>query len=80
MHYLLVYDIHSEYNMLISVSQAVSTRPKATSPPGDIGLGLIQHGIQILTCHVHYIMYFLNISSVVCEGACGPWVDIGVSG
>ena len=27
-------------------------------PWGDIGRGLIRHVIQILTCNVHYIIYF----------------------
>ena len=46
-----------------SVSHVVSTRepyitPRATGPRGDIDRGLIRHVIQILTCNVHYIIYF----------------------
>jgi hypothetical protein len=49
-----------------SVSHAVSTRepyitPRATGPRGDIGRGLIRHVIQILTCNVHYIIYYIMI-------------------
>jgi hypothetical protein len=58
--------IITEYYMSKSVSHAVSTRepyitPRATGPRGDIGRGLIWHVIQILTCNVHYIMYFKHV-------------------
>ena len=46
-----------------SVSHDVSTRgpyitPRVTGPRGNIGGGLIRHVIQILTCNVHYVIYF----------------------
>ena len=41
-----------------SVAHAVSTREPYITPRGDIGRGLIRHVIQILTCNVHYIIYF----------------------
>ena len=46
--------------MFKSVSHAVSTRefyitPKATGPRGDIGQGLLQHVIQILTGNIQFI-------------------------
>ena len=55
--------IYTKYYMSKSVSHAVSTResyntPRATGPRGDIGQGFIRHVIQILTCKVHYIIYF----------------------
>ena len=54
-----------------SVSHAVSTRepyitPRATGPRGDIGRGLIQHVIQILTCNVHYIINFNHAFDNTC--------------
>ena len=59
-HFIVIY---TEYYMSKSVSHAVSTRepyitPRSTGPRGDIGWGLIRHVIQILTCNVHYIIYF----------------------
>ena len=55
--------LNIEYYMSKSVSHAVPTRepyitPRTTGPRGDIGRGLIRHVIQILTCNVHYIIYF----------------------
>ena len=46
-----------------SIVHAVSIRepyitPRANGPGNDIGRGLIRHVIQILTCNVHYIIYF----------------------
>ena len=63
--------IHTEYYMSKSVSHAVSTREpyittRATGPRGDIGRGLIQHVIQILTCNVHYIIYFNHAFDNTC--------------
>ena len=54
-----------------SVSYAVSTRepyiiPRATGPRGDIGRRLIWHVIQILTCNVHYIIYFNHAFDNTC--------------
>ena len=54
-----------------SVLHAISTRepyitPRATSPRGDIGRGLIWHVIQILTCNVHYIIYFNHAFDNTC--------------
>ena len=43
-----------------SVSHAVSTREPYITPRGDIDRGLIRHVIQILTCNVHYIIYFYH--------------------
>ena len=55
------------------VSHAVSTQysyinPRSAGTRGDIGLGLIPHILQILTCHVNYIIYFNYTSSVFCVG------------
>ena len=66
-----------------SVSQAVSTRdscmtPRAIGTRGDIGRGLIQHVIQILINHVHYIIYLNHTSSMVREGVQYKVCDIGV--
>ena len=40
--------------------------PRATGPRGDIGRGLIRHVIQILTCNVHYIIYFNHAFDNTC--------------
>ena len=61
----------NEYYMSKSVSHAVSTQepyitPRATGPRGDIGRGLIRHMIQILTCNVHYIIYFNHAFDNTC--------------
>ena len=37
-----------------------------TGPRGDIGRGLIRHVIQILTCNVHYIIYFNHAFDNTC--------------
>ena len=63
--------IYTEYYMSKSASHAVSTRepyitPRATGPRGDIGRGLIWHVIQILTCNVHYIIYFNHAFDNTC--------------
>jgi hypothetical protein len=65
------YMINTEYYMSKSVSHAVLTRepyftPRATGPRGDIGRGLIRHVIQILTCNVHYIIYFNHAFDNTC--------------
>ena len=52
--------IHTEYYMSKSVSHAVSTREPY------ISRGLIQHVIQILTCNVHYIIYFNHAFDNTC--------------
>ena len=52
--------IYTEYYMSKSVSHAVSTREPYITPRGDIDRGLIRHVIQILTCNVHYIIYFYH--------------------
>ena len=62
-NYFFLFMICTEYYMSISVSHAVSTREsyitqRATGLRGDIGRGLMRHVIQILTCNVHYIIYF----------------------
>ena len=54
-----------------SVSHAVSTpepyiTPRATGPRGDLGRGLIRYVIQILTCNVHYIIYFNHAFDNTC--------------
>ena len=55
-----VYMIYTEYYMSKSVSHAVSPENPISpqGPTGDIGRGLIQYVIQILTCNVHYIICF----------------------
>ena len=63
--------IYTEYYMSKSVSHAVSTRkhyliPRATVQRADIGRGLIRHVIQILTCNVHYIIYFNHAFDITC--------------
>ena len=50
--------IYTEYYMSKSVSHAVSTQEPYITPRVDIGRGLIWHVMQILTCNVHYIIYF----------------------
>ena len=62
---------HIEYYMPKSVSHPVSSIAESPISPRrahNICPGLIQHVIQILTCHVHYIIYFNQTSSIVCEG------------
>jgi hypothetical protein len=63
--------LNTEYYMSKSVSHAVSTRepcitPRATGPRCDIDRGLIRHVIQILTCNVHYIIYFNHAFDNTC--------------
>ena len=58
--------INTEYYMSKSVSHVVSTREPNITPRGDIGWGLIQHVIQILTCNVHYIIYFNHAFDNTC--------------
>ena len=41
------------------------------------GKRVIQYVIQILTCHLHYIIYFNRTSSVLCEGVQYKVCDIG---
>ena len=65
------YMINTEYYMSKSVSHAVSTpepyiTPRATGPRGDLGRGLIRYVIQILTCNVHYIIYFNHAFDNTC--------------
>ena len=69
---------HGCYHMSKSVSHVISSRDSYTHPTGDIGRGLIQHMIQILTCHVHYIIYYNHTSSMVCEGVWYFVCDIGL--
>ena len=75
--------MYTEHYMSKSVSDAVTTRdsyitPRATGPRFDIGRGFTQRVIQILTCHVHYIIYFNQTSSIVCEGVQYKVGDIGL--
>ena len=63
--------IYTEYYMLKFASHAVSTRkpyitPRSSDSRGDMGLGLIRHVIQILTCNVHYIIYFNHAFDNTC--------------
>ena len=66
-----IYPLYTEYYMSKSVSHAVSTREpyitsRATGPRVDIGRGLIRHVIHILTCNVHYIIYFNHAFDNTC--------------
>ena len=68
---VVVYILNTEYYMSKSVSHAVSIRepcitPRATGPRCDIDRGLIRHVIQILTCNVHYIIYFNHAFDNTC--------------
>ena len=50
--------------MAKSISHAVSTRvtnisQRAEIPRADIGRGLMQHIMRILTCIVHFIIYYI---------------------
>jgi hypothetical protein len=46
------------YALSMIVPSLYRLYPMANGPRGDIGQGLILHVIQILTCNVHYIIYF----------------------
>jgi hypothetical protein len=50
---------------------SIGVRAKAFNA-GDIGRGLTQHVIQILTCNVHYIIYFDHAF----ENTCILWIFI----
>ena len=68
---VVVYILNTEYYMSKSVSHVVSIRepcitPRATGPRCDIDRGLIRHVIQILTCNVHYIIYFNHAFDNTC--------------
>jgi hypothetical protein len=64
-HYILNITCQNLYHMPYQPENPISP-PRATGPRGDICRGLIRHVIQILTCNVHYIIYFNHFFDNTC--------------